>query len=74
MEKHKQYRKQQVIEKDLQGNNLLLQKYDTCRALALKLVISIPLLPFSQRSSVQRPQTIQKKENNLAELCIRTKI
>jgi hypothetical protein len=38
MQKHKNYKKQQVIEKDLQGNNVLLQKYDTCRALALKLV------------------------------------
>jgi hypothetical protein len=43
MDRHKQYKKRQIIEKSFDGNNVLLQKYDTCRALALKLVRSLPI-------------------------------
>jgi hypothetical protein len=44
MDRHKNYKKQQIIEKDLGGSKILLQKYDTCRALALKLVTLKSLL------------------------------
>lgn len=47
MERHKQYKKQLILDKDLTGNKVLLQKYDTCRALALKLVIILPFISLN---------------------------
>ena len=41
MKRHKDYKKKLILEKDFTGNKILLQKYDTCRALALKLVRSL---------------------------------